>query len=133
MSSSYVRETFRTWAQETSALVGVQFYDTINVEQSPQDLTWWTAEFIAEFMDGTFCRPDYRETGFIRVIVNAQPGTGDLAAVQAMEGVVPLLMQKIDNTQRLVLERYEPIQEAFAGNADATYRVTVAIDYSHSL
>ena len=134
MSASYVRKTARQWANEVSALfVQYPYYDTINLEQDPPEDIWWSLEFISDFMEGTFCRPGYIERGIIVVTVMAAPGTGDADAITAMEDIVPQMMAKIDPTQRLVIERYEPLEEASGGSAGKHYRVSVALEYQHSL
>jgi hypothetical protein len=133
VSASYIRAKFRTWATEVAAATGLPFYDTINRQQNPADAVWWTCGFTSEFHEGTFCDRGYIETGFVTVIVVAEPGLGDLPAVQAMEQIVPALDAKIDPTQRLVLESYEPIDEQTAGSADQNYRVRCNINYRHSL
>ena len=133
MSASYVRTQTRTWCNEVATALGIPFYDTLNQEQSPTDNVWWTVGFTSEFHSGTFCKPDYIENGFLTVTVVARPGRGDIEAVQAMEQIVPALDAKIDPTQRLVLENYEPIDEASNGSADKDYRLRVIFNYQHSL
>ena len=133
MSASYVRQKFRDWAQLTSATVGVQYYDTVNVEVEPTDSVWWTAEFIAEQNEGTYCQKGFLETGFIRIVVCSQAGIGDTGGIDAIEKIVPDMMAHVDPTQRLVLSRYEPLNEDTGGSADRNYRVSVVIDYAHSL
>lgn len=134
MSASHVRNTTRNWAQAISAIAGnPQYYDTINVEVDPSDAVWWTMEYQAEFFQGTFCARNYLENGFIRLIVFAQPGTGDTACVAGLETIVPQMLAQIDPTQRLVIETYEPAQEASGGSADSTYRLSVLLNYKLSL
>lgn len=133
MSASFVRTTFRTWATEVATATTLPFYDTINQSQNPTDAIWWTCEFTSELHEGTFCQRGYFETGFITVIVVSEPGIGDLQAIQAMEQIVPALDAKIDPTQRLVLESYDPLDEQTAGSADQSYRVRCNINYRHSL
>lgn len=134
MSASYVRQTFRTWAQNISAPVGVQYYDTVNTEQDPQDDTWWSSAFYAESMSGeTFCGPGYMEAGVIEVIVFARPGIGDIQAVTDLEAIVREIYNQVDPTQRLVLGQFDPVVEDSGGGADARYRVAAYIAYSLSL
>lgn len=134
MSASYVRSKMRQWAGEASAIVGLpQYYDTINVEVNPSDSVWWTLDFAAEYFEGTYCQKDYIEAGFIRLTVIAQPGTGDTGASAAMESLVPEIMGKVDPTQRLVLESYEPLQEQSYGSADNSYRISTILNYKLSL
>ena len=59
MSSVYVREKVREWAQLPS--ITVPYYDTINVEESPTEDIWFTAEFETEYSEKiTFCGQDGR-------------------------------------------------------------------------
>jgi hypothetical protein len=133
LSSSYVREKFRQWAVEVQATTGDVFHSTINTAENPTDSIWWTAQFVAEFNEGTFCKRPFMETGFIVVIAVARAGLGDLEAIRMLERVIPELLAKVDPTQRLVLETHDPIRDETAGSADRSFRVSVSIDYRHSL
>ena len=105
----------------------------MNLEQDPQDDCWFTIDFFALSMDGVFCQKGYIERGFVYVDVFAAPGRGDLEAIQAMEIIIPEMFAKVDPTQRLVLESYDPLEEASGGSANRQYQVTVGIAYQHSL
>lgn len=131
MSSSYVRSKARQWCGEVATSTAVPFYDTVNVSVNPSDDVWFTAEFVAEMHEGTFCRPDFVETGFINVIFIARPGIGDAAAVAAVETVIPALMLKSDS--KLTLINFEPVDEDSLGSADKDYRMSVAVNYRLSL
>lgn len=134
MSASYVRDTFYSWAQEVAALTGFAFYETVNRgDVKPRDAVWWTAQFFSIDFEGTFCTPGYRENGVIQIIVTGQPGTGDIPIVQALEEIVPAMIEKVDPTGRLVLETHEPVEEASQGSADRGYRIAVDVNYAHSL
>ena len=134
MSASYVRSTIRSWAQMISGALNVQFYDTVNLEQDPQDATWWTVRFIAENMTGTtFCGPGYLETGAIEVMVCAQPGIGDDPAVSDLEAIIREFYKMVDPTQRLVLAEFDPVLEDSLGSATRYYRVGAFITYKLSL
>ena len=135
MSSSYVRKLSKQWAQAISAVVGnPQFYDTVNMDQRPTDAAWWTMDYYAEFYDGdTFCGPGFIETGFIRVVVLGQPGTGDLAAVEALEAIIPQMLAQVDPTQRLKITTVEPANEQSSGTADSYYRVGGVLNYKLDL
>lgn len=133
MSALYVRNKSRQWAQETSALMGFQFYDTVNRDQDPQDAVWWSMVFTSLQADGTFCTRPYMESGLVDVIVSAAPGTGDEAAIMAMESIIPDLMDKVDPTRRLIYERWDPLAERSAGSANRFYSVSVSIDYRFNL
>lgn len=133
MSASAVRTQIRTWAAEIATSEAVPYYDTVNIMESPTEAVWWTIEFRTDFMEGTFCKAGYIEEGYIRIDVVAAPGTGDAAAIAAMEKIVPAFDAKLDPTQRVVLTTYEPIQENSGGSADKSYRVSVVFNYRHSL
>ena len=133
MSASYVRSKTRQWAGEVSAASAVPFYETINTANNPTEDTWFTVSFTSEFNSGTFCDRGFIEQGFITVTVVAAPGTGDSDAVTAMEQIVPALMAKVDASGRLAYESYEPLQENSQGSADRDYRMTVIINYRHTL
>ena len=133
MSASYVRSKTRQWAGEVSAASTVPFYETINTAISPTENVWFTVSFTSEFNEGTFCDRGFIEQGFITITVAAAPGTGDSAAVTAMEQIVPALMAKVDASGRLAYESYEPLQENTQGSADRDYRMTVIINYRHTL
>jgi len=124
----------RRWAAEIAALhPTIPFYDTVNRNQDPQDDVWWTVDFFPLTMDGTFCERGYVETGYVYVDVFAAPGRGDMEAIQAMEIIIPEMFGKVDPTQRLVLESYDPLEEASGGSARQSYQVTVGMLYQHSL
>ena len=123
----------KTWCNEVATSSGVTFYDTINNHVTPADTVWFTVSFTSEFHEGTFCNRGYIESGFITITVAADPGRGDIPAVQAMEKIIPALDAKLDNTQRLVLTSYEPIDEASAGSADKDYRIRVIMNYRYSV
>ena len=133
MSASYVRSKTRQWAGEVSTASAVTFYETINTSISPTENVWFTVSFTSEFNEGTFCDRGFIEQGFITITVAAAPGTGDSAAVTAMEQIVPALMAKVDASGRLAYESYEPLQENSQGSADRDYRMTVIINYRHTL
>ena len=133
MSASYAREKTRQWANEVAALTSFAFYDTVNTEVDPVDNVWWTVEFESESFTGTFCQKGYLEQGFIELTVLAAAGSGDTAAISALEFIIPEIMSKIDNTQRLVFESHEPVRESSVGSADRWYRMAVAINYRLSL
>lgn len=117
-----------------SGPLGVQFYDTINLEQNPSDTTWWTIEFIAEaYIGETYCAPGFIEMGAFRVIVMSKPGVGDEDAIYALENIVREFYNMEDPTQRLALATFEPAAEASGGSADKFYRVSAFINYRLSL
>ena len=131
MSALAVRNVFNTWAGEVAATTGTPFYKTINVVEDPSDNVWFTLEFVAEFYsNGTFCKSEETEQGFVRVVILALPGTGDITAVTAMEAIGTELAKKKDAD--VVIESFEPLQELTGGSADQNYRVGIVINYSYN-
>lgn len=133
MSASYVRLKTREWCAEVATSESVPFFDTVNTVVKPPDKLWFSVEFTSEFNEGTFCDSGYIEQGFIKVVVFAHPGSGDVAATDALERITVALMGKLDATRRLVLTRYDGINDYTDGSAGNTYQVAVNIDYQHSL
>ena len=132
MSALYVRNTFRTWAAQVATATGYPYYNTINEEQNPVDAVWFSLEFVAEFYsNGTFCKSEETEDGFVRVVVFGQPGTTDVPAVTALEAIGLEFAKKTDT--QLTIEGFEPLSEMTAGSADQNYRVGVVIDYSYEV
>ena len=132
MSALYVRNTFNTWANEVATTVGIPFYPTINEEQNPIDAVWFSLEFAAEFYsNGTFCKSEETEDGFVRVVVFASPGTTDIPAVTALEAIGKEFATKTDT--QVTIEGFEPLSEMTAGSADQNYRVGVVMDYTYEV
>lgn len=131
MSSSYVRTKIRQWCGEVATATSVLFYDTVNVAVNPADDVWFTVAFVSEMHEGTFCRPDFIEMGFISFVFIARPGIGDAACIAAVEAVIPAIMAKVD--PKLTLITFEPVDEDSLGSADKNYRMSVAVNYRLSL
>ena len=131
MSASYVRNLVRTWCNAAATATGVPFHDTINISVNPVDPVWFTVVFTSESHEGTFCRPNFVENGFVNVVFIARPGTGDSACLAAVEAVIPVLFANTD--AKLALTDYEPIDEDSFGSADKDYRMSVVINYRLSL
>lgn len=130
MSALYVRNKFNTWAGEVAAATGTPFYPTINEEQDPLDAVWFSLEYAAEFYsNGTFCKSEETEDGFVRVVVFASPGTTDIPAVTALEAIGQAFAAKTD--PQVTIEGFEPLQEMTAGSSDRNYRVGVIVNYTY--
>lgn len=130
MSALYVRNKFRQWGNEVATSTGTPYYDTVNLEQNPTEAVWFTLEFVAEFYsNGTFCKSEETEDGFVRAVVFASPGTGDTAAITALEAIGTDFATKTD--AQVTIESFEPLQEMTAGSADQNYRVGVVMDYTY--
>jgi len=125
MSSLYVRNWFRSH----TANLGVPYYETVNQDQNPTDPIWVTYEFNSEFSDLlSFCG-DTMEEGTVDIVVSAQPGTGDAAAIAAAEAAAAYLTAQHDATGRLVIVKRQPVDEYSDGSADRNYRVIIGIEY----
>jgi hypothetical protein len=131
MSASYVRNKVRQWCAAAAASTGIPFHDTVNVSVNPTDPVWFTVAFVSESHEGTFCKPDFIENGFISVVFFALPGTGDTACITAVEAVIPVLFANLD--LKLALINYDPVDEDSLGSADKDYRMSVSINYRLSL
>jgi hypothetical protein len=131
MSSSYVRNKVRQWCAAAAASTGIPFHDTVNVSVNPTDPVWFTVAFVSESHEGTFCKPDFIENGFISVVFFALPGTGDTACINAVEAVIPVLFANLD--PKLALINYDPVDEDSLGSADKDYRMSVSVNYRLSL
>lgn len=132
MSTKYVRTLFRQWCNEVAVSESIPFYDTINIEQDPDEDVWFTVEFFAEDREGMYCDKAYQEYGSITVVVIAQPGTGDDGAITALEAIVPALWVKKDPNNMFWLEKWLPSFEDSAGSADREYRIGAIFQYRHS-
>lgn len=130
MSASYVRTTVRGWAATAATTVSVPFYDTINFEQDPKDVLWWTVEFDVSFSEKlTFCN-DWSEEGSIEVLVMARPGAKDTDAIDAAERIRDELLKQKDPTGRLVLAAVASPSEFSGGSGESRwYQVLVSIPY----
>ena len=131
MSSSFVRSTMRAWAGQVATATGIPFYDTVNINVDPKDAVWFTLVFVSESHEGTFCKPNFIEHGFVSIVFVARAGIGDTAAIAAVEQVVPALFAMSDPALSLI--NYEPVDEDSFGSADKDYRVSVAMNYRLSL
>ena len=131
MSHSYVRSKIRQWCNEVSVATGIPFHETVNTRVKPTDPVWFTVDFTAEFYEGTFCRADFIESGFVRVTCLSPPGVGDGQGVAAIEQIAQALYAKQD--ARLTLIDFEPADEASLGTADANYRLSVILNYRLSM
>lgn len=131
MSHSYVRSKIRQWCAEIATATGVPFHETVNTRVKPPEPVWFTVDFTAEFYDGTFCRPDFIEVGFVRVTCVSPPGAGDGQAVTAIEQIAQAFWAKHD--AKLAVSDFEPADEASLGTADANYRLSVILNYRLSM
>lgn len=129
MSSVYVREKVREWAQLSS--ITVPYYDTINVEESPTDNIWFTAEFETEYSEKiTFCGQTAEE-GLINFVFETNAGVGDEVLITTAENTVATILEQNDPTSDLTLELAYAPEEYTGGSADSGYRVSISVEYYH--
>jgi hypothetical protein len=133
MSASYVRSKVEQWCGEAEQATGVAFHKTINLDVDPQEDVWFTVEFISLYKEGLLCKRGYMEQGVVRVVFIGQPGIGWDDTILALESVIPVLMGKVDPSQRLELTDDEPLVEESLGSAEPNYMVSVSINYIHKL
>jgi len=129
MSSLYVREKVREWAQLPS--ITVPYYDTINVEEQPTDDVWFTAEFETEYSEKiTFCGQTAEE-GLINFVFESSAGTGDEALITVAQDTVSTILEQNDPSSELSLEMAYAPEEYTGGSADSGYRVLISVEYYH--
>lgn len=129
MSSVYVREKVREWAQLPS--ITVPYYDTINVEEQPTEDIWFTAEFETEYSEKiTFCGQTAEE-GLINFVFETNAGVGDEALITTAENTVATILEQNDPTSDLTLELAYAPEEYTGGSADSGYRVSISVEYYH--
>jgi hypothetical protein len=126
MSRKYVRDMARAWIQESAE---IPYYDTINIEEDPQDPFWCTIEFSHEYTDlNTYCNSK-EEHGVIDIIVSGQPGTGDDDVMEYATNIVNKFMNNRDPSGKLTLLNDQAPEEFSGGDANKYYQVTVGVEY----
>jgi hypothetical protein len=127
MSSKYVRDLVRGWAAGSPT----PYYDTINLDNDPADVLWFTIMFeVEESSKTTFCG-DTEEAGVIELVFCGRAGVGDANALAAAEAEGVRLMALADPGARLTLRRAMPPEEHSAGDGDPFYRVVVGLEYDY--
>lgn len=126
MSRKYVRDMAREWIKESAE---IPYYDTINIEEDPQDQFWCTIEFSHEYTDlNTYCNSK-EEHGVIDIIVSGQPGTGDEDVMEYATNIVNTFMNNRDPSGKLTLLYDQAPEEFSGGDANKYYQVTVGVEY----
>jgi hypothetical protein len=120
-------------ARQWVAGCGTPFHETINTNAAPTDPVWVTLEFNVENTEvSTFC-DDYVEEGVIELVVLANAGAGDGAAIQAAETAGRYMMRQADPTGALVLRKAMAPEEFSGGDADPSwYRVFIGLEYRYN-
>ena len=126
MSRKYVRDMAREWIQTSS---DIPFYDTINVEEDPQDRFWCTIEFSHEYTTSENYCNHKEEHGVIDVIISGQPGTGDGDVLDYATEIAAKFMTNKDPSGKLTLLNDQAPEEFSGGDANKYYQVTVGIEY----
>lgn len=130
MSRKYVRDIAREWVIKDSP---IPYYDTINIEEDPQDRFWCTLEFNHEFTEvDTYCRSQ-KESGVIDIIVSGQPGTGDSDVLEYATTIAENFMKNEDPLGKLTLENDQAPEEYSGGDSNKYYQVTVGIAYTYMI
>ena len=126
MSRKYVRDLAREWIQKD---LDLPYYDTINLEEDPQDPFWCTVEFSHEYTDSvTYCKHQ-EEHGVIDIIVSGQPGQGDEEVMEYATNIANKFMTNKDPSGKLTLLNDQAPEEFSGGDANKYYQVTVGIEY----
>ena len=126
MSRKYVRDIAREWIQTAS---DIPYYDTINIEEDPQDPFWCTLEFNHEYTTSeSYCNKK-EEHGVIDVIVSGQPGTGDGDVMEYATEIAAKFMNNLDPSGKLTLLNDQAPEEFSGGDANKYYQVIVGIEY----
>lgn len=126
MSRKYVRDMAREWIQADAT---VPYYDTINIEEDPQDLFWCTVEFSHEYTETSSYCNSQEEHGVIDIIISGQPGTGDDAVLEYATEIAAKFMNNRDPSGKLTLLNDQAPEEFSGGDANKYYQVTVGIEY----
>jgi hypothetical protein len=128
MSRKYVRDTVRNWIAALPSPAS-PFYETINVDENPTDLLWYTVDFQSEFTStSTYC-DQKEEQGVIDFVFSGAPGVGDSAVISAAESVVDAFMKNKDPTGKLSLQNVLAPDEFSGGTANKYYQVIVGVEY----
>lgn len=124
MSALYVRDLCQQWAQA----LPTPYYNTINMEQDPQDETWVTLEFqtIGKSRD-TYCSEV--ENGIVSLVYFGKPGVGFEDLLALAEPQVEAFVDNVDPTGRLTLELSQPPSD-FTGLGAPSYIVEFAVNYT---
>ena len=129
MSSRYVRETIREWANEVFT---VPFVDTINLGERPANgaPVWASVEFDPETETKISYCDDMETAGMAGFIFSGQPGQGDVAVLEEAEASIAALLARQDTSDLVLLYAHAP-EEASLGTADHFYRVNIRVEYRH--
>ena len=126
MSRKYVRDIAREWIQTAS---DIPYYDTINIEEDPQDQFWCTLEFSHEYTTSESYCNNKEEHGVIDIIISGQPGTGDGDVLEYATEIAAKFMNNRDPSGKLTLLNDQAPEEFSGGDANKYYQVTVGIEY----
>lgn len=130
MSALYVRNKMRQWLQDLS--IQTPFYDTVNLEQNPQDDTWMTADFEVNFRERkTFCEGGWVEEGDVGLTFTGLAGVGDGALLAAAELDVKQLLSFRDSTGQLVITGVGGVNEVSGGSANVGYQIEYIFEYKY--
>lgn len=131
MSALYVRTKMREWLNDES--IQTPFYDTVNLEQNPQDDIWMTADFEVTFRERqTFCEGSWVEEGDVGLTFTGLAGVGDGALLAAAELDVKQLLTFRDASGQLVITGVGGVNEVSGGSANIGYQIEYLFEYKYS-
>lgn len=126
MSSLYVRQFAKTWAQSLTS----PFYNTINEDQNPNDTVWLSIDFNSyTTVKATYCS-EWIEQGTINLVFFGRPGIGDDGLIAIAEQDAKTFFNNVDATGKLTLTVLNaPIE--FGSSDTPFFGVEVGIDYEY--
>ncbi len=132
MSSSQVRKAAKLTATAVDAKEpDWKFYDTVNLNQDPDDDKWFTIEYNSEHTElSTFCG-DSEETGLIDLIFNCPGGNGD-DVIEECERIAKefLATYQLQKTKNLSFTRMVA-PEGFNHSTTRYFQVIIGVEYKY--
>ena len=135
MSSSYVRDEFRTKVSGLLTAQGFAFVETINLAEATADLParWYTLDFLpADDARLSLGVPTlFRETGAVMIAIFSPQNETDNDAVTAADVVRSAMCNWVDATGNLRVQDAQPPQDLDGGDFRGSfYGVTVDVRYT---
>jgi hypothetical protein len=117
MASRYVRQVFRSWMSK----LATPYFDTVNLEQSPQVPQWCTLEFVSASSQRSDLCGAAEETGTVTLWFFGPAGVGDDALLAAAEADAAIVLQQIDPGGKLALLGCQPPTDTGGGGDEAAF------------
>lgn len=125
MADLYVRNLVRSWL--VSGVV--PYYDTVNIEQDPEEDLWCTVDWGFSFPSlMTYCG-EVQHEGSFRVLYFGLPGIGDQAVLAAAEIDMASLMSQMDPNKQLALIGISSAEDVLEENY---FGVAYSVDYEYT-